>query len=363
MKNSIFVCGVMICALLSSCGSGKKSVERVDTVALSSTIIINDDALRKPCAMAVGNDRLYILNMSYTVDTLIDEFTLDGQFVRSFLTKGQGPGEIVSAEAISYDATNNSLLINDYMIRGKLMAVEQLSSDGPQLKTIITLQTEENDSVLPTDLLMPLCNNMYVAGNQPASGMLGIYNSEGEFVRLVQPYPDEAQLGTKLPDFALYNFFRMSGKRAPDGKHFAACSNANILVTGEADSDTVVTHSIVGEPQNGIEVVNIGENISFSYNDNYKIFFPGGITVSNSGFYIQCGGLQKELLTQWHKMKDGEIKPENYVKVYDFDGNIIKILKLDVGQCYLSVSPDDSSLYAITETDEGYSVHRFDLNY
>lgn len=317
--------------------------------------------MRKPISMAVGDDKLYVLNWSGAVDTLIDEFTLEGKFVRSFLTKGQGPGEVVSAEKIIYDATHNSLVINDYMIRGKLVEVEQLSSETPWANTMIELQQEDNDSVVPTDFIVPLNNKMYVAGNQPLEGMLAIYDAEGKFVRLDQPYPDKSVVGSELPDWCMSNFFRMSGNCSPDGNHFVACSNANIIVIGDAEKQSVKTVSIVGEFVNGIEAENYGGGVSFSYNDKYHDYFPMGITTSNSHFYAQCGGLSAELGRQWKKMAEGEIEPECYVRVYDFEGNIVKILKLDVGCCSLAVSPDDSTLYAFTETDEGYVIREFRL--
>ncbi|MDE5555180.1 MAG: TolB-like 6-bladed beta-propeller domain-containing protein, partial [Muribaculaceae bacterium] len=340
---------------------GEKSSEQIDTLSLTSKVIINDDALRKPISMAVGDDKLYVLNWSGAVDTLIDEFTLDGKFERSFLTKGQGPGELVSASKIFYNGVNNSLIVNDYMIRGKLVEVEQLSSEKPLAETVIELQKEDNDSVIPTDFIAPLSNKMYVVGNQPLEGMLAIYDAEGKFVRLDQPYPDKSVVGSELPDWCMSNFFSMSGTCSPDGKHFVAYSNANIIVIGDAEKQSVKTASIVGEFVNGIEAKNYGDNVSFSYNDKYHDYFPMGITTSNSHFYAQCGGLSAELGRQWKKMAEGEMEPECYVRVYDFDGNIVKILKLNVGRCSLAVSPDDSALYALTETDEGYTIHKFSL--
>ena len=358
--KKLLVCGAVLSALLCSCGSGQKSDEQIDTLSLTSKIILNDDALRRPVTLAVGNERLYVLNWSGAVDTLIDEFSLDGQFVRSFLTKGQGPGEVVSAEKIFYDAVNNSLVVNDYMVRGKLVEVGQLSSERPQLRTVVELQTEDNDSVMPGDMIVPLCNGMYVSNNCALSGMLGIYDSEGKFVRLVQPYPDKSVVSSDLPDFAMYNFFRMSGACSPDGEHFVSSSNANILVFGDAGKESVKTISVVGDYQNGIETQKYGDNVAFSFSDKYHLYFPAW-TVSNSHFYAVCGGLSDELRGRWKQMMEGEIEPECYVRVYDFDGNVVKMLKLDVGQCSLAISADDSVLYALTETDEGYSVREFKL--
>lgn len=317
--------------------------------------------MRKPISLAVGDDRLYIANWSSAVDTLIDEFTLDGKFVRSFLTKGQGPGEVVSAGNIYYNGVNNSLIVNDYMIRGKLVEIEGLSSEKPQSRTVIGLQKEDNDSVIPTELIMPLSNKMYVAGNQPLEGMLAIYDAEGKFVRLDQPYPDKSVIGAELPDWAMANFFRMAGTCAPDCNHVVAYSRANIIVICDAEKEAVKTVSIAGEFVNGIEAKNYGENVAFSYNDKFHNYFPNGITASNSHFYAQCGGLEAEIIMQWKKMMEGEIEPECYVRVYDFEGNIVKMLRLDVGRCTLAVSPDDSTLYALTEDSDGYSIRRFDL--
>ncbi|MDE6368909.1 MAG: TolB-like 6-bladed beta-propeller domain-containing protein [Muribaculaceae bacterium] len=351
----------VVSALLSSCGSGEKSSEQIDTLSLNSKVIINDDALRKPISMAVGDDKLYVLNWSGAVDTLIDEFTLDGKFVRSFLTKGQGPGELVSVEKIFYNSVNNSLVVNDYMIRGKLVEIKQLSSEKPMAETVIELQKEDNDSVSPTDFIAPLSNKMYVAGNRPLEGMLAIYDAEGKFVRLDQPYPDKSVVGSELPDWCMSTFFKMWGNCSPDGKHFVAYSNANILVIGDAEKQSVKTASIVGDFVNGIVAENYGNNVAFTHSDRYHIYFPMGITTSNTHFYAQCSGLDTELNRQWQKMLEGEIEPECYVRVYDFDGNIVKILKLNVGKCSLAVSPDDSALYAFTETDEGYTIHKFSL--
>ncbi len=51
------------------------------------------------------------------------------------------------------------------------------------------------------------------------------------------------------------------------------------------------------------------------------------------------------------------------LRVYDFDGNVRRVIRLDCVVVGWAVSADDSTLYAIGENDEdGFFVKRYDLN-
>ncbi|MDE5744312.1 MAG: TolB-like 6-bladed beta-propeller domain-containing protein [Paramuribaculum sp.] len=364
-----FAAGIILLAAVSviSCtGAGSADSDRIDTMRLTGTVIAGDDAFKSPYGIVASASRVYVRN-SGTAAMLIDEYDTNGQYVRSFLPQGSGEGAMPYLDAIRYDEANSRLIVEAAPMYGALRVVDNLDSEKPRLKTVFTLPKRivgsPADSIVPANIIR-LVNGAIITPNLTPAGMLAIYDNYGKFKKIIQPYPPKEELGSDVPDYALANFFQMKGAASPDGKHFAAASLlGDIISFGTVEGDSVKITTNVGEPQEGIEISSEDGNFAtFSYTDKLRYFFPGGVTVSNSSVYTIEGGYANDFTDTRKKMTEGEAAPATRVRVYDYNGKIKRVLELNVGRCLITVSPDDSVLYALSEDNEnGYQLFKFEL--
>ncbi|MDE6263891.1 MAG: 6-bladed beta-propeller [Paramuribaculum sp.] len=365
MRTAVCAAAALLLVAASSCtGSGKGAEEKIDTLNLTGTLIAGDSLFNTPYGIVASGDRIYVRN-SGKEKLLIDEFDADGRYIRSFLKQGSGEGEMPYVDAIRFDAANRRLIVEAAAMYGVLLAIEDLDSNNPTLKTIFSLPERiagaPGDSVVPANLIR-LANGAIITPNLTPAGMLGIYDSTGNFKKIVQPYPPKEELGSDVPDYALANFFQMKGAASPDGKHFAAASTlGDIISFGNVAGDSVDIVTLVGEPQEGIEISEEGSEATIRYNEKLRYFFPRGINVTDSCVYAVIGGYAHDNYAVG-KSADADSMPCTMVRVYDYNGNIKSVLRLDVANCIIAVTPDGSKLYALGKSHKnGYQLFRFDL--
>ncbi|MCI9607360.1 MAG: hypothetical protein HFJ94_04195 [Muribaculaceae bacterium] len=361
----VILLSLLVLAGAASCGSGSACADRIDTLRLAPTLLAGDESFHEPLGILASDSRLFVRN-SVKCDTIIDEYATDGKYLRSFLVKGIAPGQMPYLTGWWYESEGNRLVVESDVARRKLLAVENLDSAEPQLRLIMSLRDRivgaPDDSVVPASL-MKLRNGAVLAPNLNKAGLLNAYDSAGRFVRTVVGYP-EVLRQSGLPEYALANFFHLTGRVSPDGNHFAAAGAlGDILCFGTADGDSVRITVVAGQPQKGIEVeAEDGSYSTFRYTDSLRYFHPGGVVVSDSHVYTIAGGLASEVNDRNKKMAAGEIEPLTEIRVHDYDGHLKKIIYIPVGRCLLAVRPDDSALYALEESNEyGYRLFQFEL--
>lgn len=362
------VCALTAAALCaaSSCGSSAGRWDNVDTVAIGGTVIVEDELLRSPLGITASDNHIFVWNSGKS-DTLIDMFDLQGNRVNSFLTKGNSENSVPYLEFARYSQLDSALIVGSSAFNGKLMCVTGLNSPAPRLVTKFSFPERivgsPSDTVVPSSLVMRLENGAIVTANLTQGGMLALYSPQGRFRRFVQPYPDKSLLGDSVPDYALPNFFVMTGGTSPDGKHFATSSKlGDILAFGTATADSVDIVTYTGRPQKGITVVQSPDNyFRVEYNDSLEYFYPFGLALSNSHVYAVTGGIAATFDAGVASMKAGGGAPV-YINVYDYDGNPVRVLRVPLGMCRIAVTPDDSRLFAFVESDDnGYQIISFDL--
>lgn len=351
---------------ITSCGSGEgNNCYTTDSLHLSGTVLAGDEAFREPLGIVASDDRIYIRN-SVKYDTVIDEYTLGGEYIRSFLKKGIESGQLPYLTGMWYDAAAHRLVVESDVARGKLLAVEGLDSATPALRMVTSLRERivgaPDDTVVPASLML-LGNGAVYAPNLNSAGMLNAYDRNGRLKKIAVHYPDVIyQSG--VPAYGLANFFHLSGRVSPDGKHFAASSAlGDVLVLGTADADSATITVITGEPQKGIEIDKEEDGYaSFRYTDSLRYFYPGGVIVSDNHVYTAVGDYASAFTEKKRDMATGNTEPLTTVRVYDYSGRLAKVLYLKAGRCLLAVKPDDSAIYALEESDEfGYRLLQFNL--
>ncbi|MCM1441247.1 MAG: hypothetical protein NC131_18890 [Roseburia sp.] len=352
--------------LFVSCSGGKgSSSDAPDTLSLVGEMLIPYDSLRQPEGIYTVGDRLYLINAS-SVDTLIDIFTTDGHFVDRQLRRGQGPGEVALVYSSVFDQHNKRLILTTQI--GKVVALEGMGTDRIALQPLIDL-TEKvsatNDSFPHLGFqLLPMADGTVIATNHSRNGVFAHLNNDGSLVGYAGEYLPLSDFGDGIPDYLVFNFLQPDCAISGDGKHFlATIGRADMIIFGEVDGDSVKTKVDYAAPPKGI-AVELHENYSsFRYSPDYTLNYIGLPATSDNYAYVNHVGLTAEDYGNRMKaMVEGEIPAETEFRVYDFDGNLKHVVKLDCVARMIAVAADDSVIYALTEDDEnGIYVKRYEM--
>lgn len=365
MRKLLFTIA-LLSLLFASCSGGMgSSSDAPDTLSLVGETLIPYDSLRQPEGIYTVGDRLYLMNAS-SVDTLVDIFTTDGRFVDRQLRRGQGPGEVAFVYSSVFDQHNKRLIMTTQI--GKAEALEGMGTDRITLKPIIdfTQKTSKVNASFPHFglQLLPMADGTVMAANLSRSGIFAHLDSEGSLKSFVGQYPPESDFGDGMPDYLVFNFLQPNSGLSGDGKHFlATIGQADMIIFGEVDGDSVKTTVDYVAPPKGIKV-ELHENYSsFIYSPDYTLNYIGLPATSDSHAYVNYVGMTADdYRTRRKAMSEGEIPAETLLRVYDFEGNLERVVKLDCVARMVAVAADDSVIYALTEDEEnGIYVKRYKM--
>lgn len=366
MKKLFLPLALFAVQIFQACGgSGRPASSQVDTLDLTaSAVVLPDDMFKKPMSIFATDNRLVVLNTS-AVDTFVDLFTLSGEPVASMLTKGNGPGETPYIYSATIDAGNGRLLLA--LKTGQISALDLSDQvSGPRLSNLFTYTP---DSLPGSDTLDVVFANYLLADGSVLAGLqdplhpFALIAPDGSFSRYAgQPIP-LSDFGEGFPTYARYNFCTPNGAVSPDGRHFVSTFGSADMITFAnltPDSLQVITDYVA--PPKGIEITLHDGWSSFQMTEDFMTNYTTVPALSNKHAYVQYVGLpQGEFLQLNDRMQKGEIPATANLRVYDFDGTLRRVLHIDALPRSIAVSPDDSALYVLTETVDGYSCLKYDL--
>lgn len=365
MQKLLFSAALLPLLFVSCSGGQGSSSDAPDTLSLVGQTLIPYDSLRQPESIYTVGERLYLVNAS-NVDTVIDIFTTDGRFVNRQLRRGQGPGEIAQVYSAVFDQHKKRLLLTTQI--GKSEMLEGMGTDCITLKPLIdfTQKTSKvNDSFPHFGFqLLPMADSTVIAANLSRSGIFAHLDSDGSLKSFVGQYPPESDFGDGMHEYLVFNFLQPNSGMSGDGKHFfATIGQADMIVFGEIDGDSVKTKIDYVAPPKGIEVELHDTYSSFIYSPDYTLNYIGLPATSDKHVYVEhIGKTPEEFRSRVKAMRAGEIPAETALRVYDFDGNLKRVVKLDCVVRTLAVAADDSAIYAITEDEEnGIYVKRYEM--
>lgn len=372
MTKSKLVCvmgGLLaMSAMVGGCGGASTSdaSELPDTIKLAEgEVAVPYDVLQMPWCLSTDGERLVVVNSSQAPN-LIDVYSISGDSLASGVRVGQGPGELPGIDGICYDATTSSMQLqtNDAGVVTTLRGV----ADGQfSLAKAFEFDAAKcgSDTVAPSGMALRLADGRIVMGNATADGLLAILNPDGTFEKYAAAYPDISAYGD-MPLWGVFNFLRPRGSISPDGKHFAAVFGCNDMIGfGSLEGDSVSVKVNYGDKPGGIKWVTQNGYGSFEYTPDSKEYFGSTPVLSDSHVYVIYFGMNRAdyFAGYYWKKNDGDTPLTTTVRQYDFDGRLTGIYLLPLKAGALTVTPDDSTLYALTDSEtEGFRIFRFPLS-
>lgn len=336
-----------------------------DTVKLAEgEIAVPYDVLQMPWMLSTDGKRLVVVN-SNQAPNLVDVYSMTGDSLAGGIRVGQGPGELPDIAGICYDATTSSMQLqtND---AGVVTLLGGFADGQFWLEKAFAFDAEKcgSDTVVPSSLALRMADGRIVLGNATDDGLLAILRPDGSFEKYAASYPDISAYGD-MPLWGAFNFLRPRGALSPDGKHFATVFGSNDMIGfGSLEGDSVRVKVNYGDKPGGVKWVTQNGYGTFEFTPESREYFGATPVLSDSHVYVIYHGMKRDdyYANYYWKKNDGDTPLTTTVREYDFDGRLCRIYVLPLKVSGLAVTPDDSTLYALADSEtEGYRIFRFPL--
>jgi hypothetical protein len=327
---------VLLVALLGACSDGRETAGEAPTSAIPirGEVLSKSDSLAMPASIdVVGNALIVTDGLSARMVRVLDR--RDGRQISSFGRKGSGPGEFQGpAHADAVPGSTTAFWVHDQVLRRTSyydLARDTLNPSAAGRRGV---------SYEPGP--MPLYVRWIDAGTLVGAGIvtpgrLGIFDSSGKLVRTAGEIPGK---DGKTPEVVLQHAFSGPLIAKPDRSRLALANrHADRLEIFDAAGRALRTVHVrngfmpafVTQITRDGPVMASGEDMRFGYVD---------AAATEKAIYGLFSGVRR-------MDRPGRATLGDVVYVFDWEGRVTRVLKLDALAIAMAVDPDDSTLYAI----------------
>ncbi len=324
-----------IALTLLNCSTDKNpsfSYSQSDVDLINGTVLINKDSLYQPLLIEYIQGKLFVYDMMDEVPISIYDPN-SGQKLDSFGGRGRGPGEMRDISNISFH--NDSLYLFDPMNFTLLKyPISDVSSLPTQFKIEpkgLTLQYQK------------LSDTKFIASGFLGDIMLGVYDQQGAFINGFGVLKGD----TLEPVTVRQHLYRKKVVTNPVENKIAIAYHYTDLIE-IYDYDERLIRSVFGPIQEP-PIYDI-ENERFTKNDDTRINY---ISLKSDGKYIYA-------LYSNRLMSEPANNSADLLHVFDWEGNVIRIVRFNERLFDITIDPERQILYGITFEPE-IGIYQYQL--
>ncbi|HBG24534.1 MAG TPA: hypothetical protein DDX10_05660 [Rikenellaceae bacterium] len=336
MKKALSL--ILVITLIFSCNSGNKK-NKLEPISLKDTIFVKPEILKTDKLLSViWNIKIYdsilILNSPDGKGSvqLLNKHT--GKYISTKCIIGRGPGEfsdmidykVVDDSIYIYEPTENSLSV----YKSDTFFKDSLSQGANKIKFE---KHKANYDVIPL--------NSYYVSRAAMGPRFALFNRNGKYISEYELFPDYYK---DVKNFnhksQLVQGFIFDPK--PDLSKFVSIGNiGGILEIFNVEKDSInrILERKILDPNLKIESDN-----GWLQNEDSKIGFHGLFTTDNYIYTSYSGFTIKEFK---------EKKLMDYIIVFDWDGNVKRLYKVEGGLRALAADEAEGKIYIVTKDSEG----------
>lgn len=328
MKKFLFL---ILAAFITSCLSKKE--EKVMEILHHEVLNIPDIVIGSSGG-GLQKKGDYLIVLDYKSDSLFHLIDIKAKkYCGMFGKKGQGPGEFNHPQNIQIYGDGQICCYDDSKSEVKKIEID---ATGNKIVCSTIMKLKDNWSF---DVI-PVSNQTFIANGCFEETMFRIINEKSEVLSAVASYPygdeDEKKIPCKVRAMAYQGTMRVNKK----GYMSFATTGAKLIYFYRIDGEKLIK---LGEVIDSYARYTPDTHISGSY----SVFFDGkypecymDLAVSDNFIYALYSGRSfKE-----YKMSCSDAE---YIYVYDWSGNLIKLYKLDVPVSRICLDEQNEKLYAI----------------
>lgn len=335
-------CFIFLFALIA-CGTQPK--QEPDAVLAHQTVEIKNDYLGKVGPLIATADRLY--GVDFLLDTCLYCINPAENTLQRFGTKGQGANEFLYPGSLQY-VDENTIGVFDVRLR-KYSEIDCQSGFKP------TMQSPKLGERL-SFYAKKLPDGQYIGIGPYDDGMFTLFDTSGVARKCFYEYPyrdtDEKSIKNALRAMAYQGIFVSNPSKdklafsASHGEilHFYQWKEGNLELIRKIENQ--YPDYLPDESGNSLSAAMKKEN-RFGYISLYA---------TDQYLYALYSGETMKSCLENNKEHDGD-----QITIFNWEGEEVKTLKLDIRCISIAVTPDDKILYGIANNPDP-ELERFDLN-
>ena len=336
---------LLLIFLVSSCNYSNNSIENAHHIS-HNKIHIRNNYIGKGGPIILINHKL--IGIDFSMDTCFYILDTTSYNLTRLGTRGQGPKEFISPVSLEY---LDSTTFGSYDIMSKKYNEIKLLSNN-NFKVEKFPKTPEHSLSFRT---IKINNNKFIQLGPYSQNMYLVTDSLGRKLNSIHEFPyknmDEKRIKNKLRAMAYQGKILSNPSKdkmiytSSVGNiiHFYEIKDNNLNILKKIE--TAYPDYITEEKGNGfgapLKPTNIISYIYVYATDNFAYFLYSGKTI-------------KEFVNE------GSMYYGDNLLVYDWKGNLVKSIKLDIPCQYFCVSNDDKKMWAITENPDP-NIIKFDI--
>ncbi len=334
MKKALSV--ILVIVLVLSCNTGKKN--KIESISLKDTIFVKPEILKLD-KLLPGINNLKIRDSFLMINSFDGKGYMllfnkhNGKYITTKCLDGRGPGEFSSW--IDFRVTSDSIYIYDSP--RNVLSIYNIDKFLHDSKVLADKQIKTEKDPRYIDLF-PI--NGYLISRPSIKARFYLFDRNGKYISNYESFPDYYKDAISFEQkFELKLSYSVEPK--PDLSKFVALSYiGGILEIFKVEKDSInrIIEKTFLNPELKIE----GEK-DIKQPDT-KIGFYGIYTTDNY-IYSPYSGLTTE---DFRKLKSFE-----YITVFDWNGTLKKIYKVEGGLRALAADEAEGKIYVITKDSEG----------
>ncbi len=327
---------VLLAVLLCGCGGEKETVGEEPSLAIPirGEVLSQSDSLSMPTSIDVVGDALIVTDgLSARMVRVFDR--RDGRQISSFGRKGSGPGEFQGpAHADVVPGSTTAFWVHDQVLRRTSYYDLARDTLDPSAAGRRGVSYEPGPMPLYVRWTSP---NTLVGAGIVTPGRLGVFDSTGKLVRTAGEIPGR---DGKTPEVVLQHAYSGPLVARPDRSRLALANrHADRLEIFDAAGQALRTVHVrdgfkpafVTRTTREGPAMASGEDMRFGYID---------AAATQTAIYGLFSGVRR-------MDRPGRATFGDVVYIFDWEGRVTRVLKLDTLAIAMAVDPNDNTLYAI----------------
>lgn len=338
-KQGIFFLGVI--SVFFGCNEKKSNNDFFSNIKnIKHRVLIQENQLQDPWDILLIDSTLVVANENGV--PLLEMYTLDGVRLTSFLSKGNGPEEVLMIGNLQESNQKKKLLVFD-LFKKKFLQYD-LTSTSKKVKLDTTFsflrQLEESDVLF--DKLF-ITKNYMIGESRSPEGRIALMNQNGDLIRYCGDYPRKTE--AKISDIENANLYASGITIKKDGSKLAlAAYSAGMIDIYSIKDNSVKSIWNYQEflPEN-LYIIEMGETFRAAMTDESRYGYPDIASTDRFVYALYSG----------KKLKEKDYSFGSIIRLFDWNGSFGLELHSDINLRRITVSEDDQYLYAVAKDMKG----------
>ncbi|MEA4887487.1 MAG: BF3164 family lipoprotein [Bacteroides graminisolvens] len=305
-------------------------------------LLIRENQLQDPWDILLLDSTLVVANEKG--EPLLETYTLEGSRLTSFLSKGNGPKEILMIGNLQKSIQKKKLLVYD-LFKKKFMQYDLGStSHEVKLDTTFNYLKQLEDSIVIFDKLF-ITKNYIIGESRSPEGRIALMNQDGSLIRYGGEYLRKTE--TKISDFENANLYASGITVKKDGSMLAlATYTAGMIDVYSIKNNSIILNWNYHEflPEH-LYIIEMGETFRAAITDETRYGYADIESTDKLVYALYSG----------RKVKEKDYSFGSIIRIFDWNGSIGLELHSDINLRRITVSEDNQYIYAIAKDKDDFT--------